>query len=266
MNAFQMTQTKLIKMLTELKELQMDLKQAEPVNQGISGFLHEMMYHLKQMGRLIYYFGLINEEASPKDNYRFNKISLFRLKPKPLDFINHQLTRYFAWKLKRWKQEYQEALDLQRLSQIIIICKICLHKTQSNQMNYHSTQCLKRAEALHELNNLNKTIGKYMTMMNEIKQFLVTKAKLDMFFYLILKILENFFLLEKTSKAQKMTPVKFSHALRHFSLIEPPRKPILQRKKTLLIAILLKLRHHSKTSALAFYPLLRYFQTPNPIL
>ena len=180
MNAFQITQAKLITMLTDLKDLQKDLKDAHFINLDLSKIVQEVIYHLKQMGRLIYYFGLVNEDASPKENDTFNKICLFRLKEKPYSYINTQITRYFAWKLKKWKQEYQQVKDIQRLSEIIIICKICLNKIPSNHMNYHSNHCLKRAETLHEINELNKTITKYVNMMFGIKQFLITKTKLDM--------------------------------------------------------------------------------------
>lgn len=167
-------------MLNQIKGMQKRLKEIKPFDSAFSKFLHHIVYDLKQIGRLIYYFGLINEEVCPKENQDFNRLNLIKLREKSPEFIHSQIQKFNSWKLKRWKAEFKEFLEYKELSEVTIICKICLQKVPSNRLNYHSSKCLKRAESHQELKELLKSIPKYIVVVQEIKQCLITKAKYHM--------------------------------------------------------------------------------------
>jgi len=150
-------------------------------SKALNCLVTEIIHHLKHIGRLVYYFAMINEDPSPKNpgNYKKQKIFL-KKQEKSEEFVNQQMVKFFQWKLKRWNLESKQLRNLQKLAEIIITCKICLNKVPSSSMNSHSSYCLKRAEALHDLKVMMKTTNKYIAMVCEIKQFLITKTKLDM--------------------------------------------------------------------------------------
>lgn len=160
--------------------MQQKVKEKASLQRNLSNFLAQIVYDLKQIGRMIYTFGLINSETWPKESDRFSKMQLFLLKEKPQSFIIAQINKYCAWKLKRWKNERAQSNEMKKLAKIIIICKICLQKVPSNRMNFHSAKCLKKTQALQEIRSLKRSFPKISTMLHDIKQFLITKTKLDM--------------------------------------------------------------------------------------
>lgn len=170
----------MLRILNQVKEMQQKLKEKVSFQREFSSFLAQIVYDLKQMGRMIYSFCLINNEALPKETDRFSKLQLFLLKEKPQSFILAQINKYSAWKLKRWKNERVHSNEMKKLAKILIICKICLQKVPSNRMNFHSTKCLKKAQVLQEIRMLKRSFPKISSMLHDIKQFLITKTKLDM--------------------------------------------------------------------------------------
>ena len=178
----QITQSRILDFMKKLKAIQKELKTMHL--KEVTCLLIEIIHHIKHIGRLVYYFSLASEEVTTKqqiDTYEHEHLfESTRKTIKEKELVEQHLLKFFQWKLKRWGLEHQQKLELQKLSEIIITCKICLNKVPSSFMNTHSGYCLKRAETLHELNGLVKTTNKYIAMVGEIKQFLITKTKLDM--------------------------------------------------------------------------------------
>lgn len=176
-----MSQNHILDFLKKLKMIQKDLKKRNL--KTLNSLVIEIIHHIKQIGRVIYYFSLINEDPTMNElrDYNTQPQVFARKEPKPLTYVTEQIEKFYRWKMSRWGLEYEiHSNSKKKHSEIIITCKICLNKVYSNLMDVHSGHCLQRAESLKELNSLIKTTNKHIEAIGEIKQFLITKTKLDM--------------------------------------------------------------------------------------
>lgn len=176
-----MSQNHILDFLKKLKIIQKDLKKRNL--KTLNSLVIEIIHHIKQLGRVIYYFSLINEDHNMNElrDYNTQPQVFARKEPKPLAYVTEQIEKFYHWKMRRWSLEYEIHSNYKKKQpEIIITCKICLNKVYSNFMDVHSGHCLQRAESLKELNSLIKMTNMHIETISEIKQFLITKTKLDM--------------------------------------------------------------------------------------
>ena len=110
-----------------------------------------------------------------------SKLLIFSPNYKHLDekLAVNQLIKFSKRNFQKWNREYLLSKETKQ-AEITITCKICLNKVPSRLMEVHSEHCMKRAETFHKLNELFTQTPKHIENVCEIKQFLVTKIKMDM--------------------------------------------------------------------------------------
>lgn len=91
-----------------------------------------------------------------------------------------QLTHYYKWKLRSWKEERERA-RLRTLKEIQIRCKICLHDIPCSIFKEHSEYCKEKGVLTSRLCKMRKEASKFATLFQEIRIFLLTKTKMDMY-------------------------------------------------------------------------------------
>ena len=179
LKCMEISQNRILNFLRDLKIIQRELKERNLKN--LDCLITEIIHHIKHLGRVIYYFFLVNEDSSMKEvrDYNTQLHEYARKDAKAINFVTEKIFKFYKWKMRRWCIEDQLQKQNQNQERMIT-CKICLNKFSIGSMNTHSANCLKRAESMKELNSLIKNTNKYIDMIVEIKQFLVTKTKLDM--------------------------------------------------------------------------------------
>ena len=175
LNCFEISQNRILDFLRQLKTIHNEAKRLKFKKMNFLAI--QLIYHVKQMGRLAHFFILAYGPDVANNNS--NLLMILRKNKKPCPkFIEEQIIKFSKWKLQRWSREYS-AMKENKQSEIIITCKICLNKVPSKIMEVHSGHCLKRAEAFHQLNELLTQAPKHIEIVYEIKQCLVTKIKID---------------------------------------------------------------------------------------
>ena len=127
LKCMEISQNRILDFLRDLKIIQKKLKERNLKN--LDCLIIEIIHHIKQLGRVIYYFFLVNEDSSMKEvrDYNTQLHAYARKDAKTINFVTEKILKFYKWKMLRWRIERQ--LQNQNQNQeIMITCKICLNK------------------------------------------------------------------------------------------------------------------------------------------